>query len=63
MPTKPRKKAPGRTLSQEERRAVGAKIVKSFTLSVEAIEALDLLRGSESASAFLEELIHEALHG
>lgn len=63
MTTEKRKKAPGRTFTQAERRAAGAREIVSITLTPEAKEALDLLRGTDSRGDYIEALIEEALHG
>lgn len=56
-----KKKAPsGRTMSQAERRAVGAKSVVSITLTPEGLKALDMLRGSDSRGECIEQLLRGA---
>lgn len=64
MTTSRKRKAPGRAQSQEERRAMGNRVITSITLSPEALEALDKLKGKESRGVFIEELIfNEANRG
>lgn len=58
---KQKKTAPGRTLSQEERRAVGAKVIVSIALTPEALTAIDRFRGPEARGAFLERLVKTEL--
>lgn len=48
---------PGSTWTQDERRALGAKIIVSMVLTAEGLKALDKMRGKSARGVFVEELL------